>query len=98
MATVIMYTGEQKQVFPINPGTGFELTELYQEIGNGCDIIEVIPLADGRIMVLDEEGKFRQGYQDRYNKEATVLLHQAGGMAMDWVTGNVVICSGLELQ
>jgi hypothetical protein len=43
-----------REVVPEN-GTDFKLAELYRLLS--CDTIEILPIAGGLIMVLDEEGK-----------------------------------------
>lgn len=54
-----------KEVAPKN-GTDFKLAQLYKLLS--CGMIEILPIADRLIMVLDEEGK----YTDKpRNKRAT---------------------------
>jgi hypothetical protein len=53
MATILFPSGETKEVQPAN-GTDFQLDEL-QAIVQGH--IEIVPLPDGRIMVINEEGR-----------------------------------------
>jgi hypothetical protein len=97
MATVIRaHDGQEFTVSPKDKAYGFTLAELYDLIGNGCDIVEHVYLADGRSMWLDEEGKFRQPPL-AHNSKATKLLHEAGGMLDDFVVGNVLIEKG-EVQ
>lgn len=85
-ALLIKPDGSETQVAPDN-GKTFELEQLYSILE--CEMVELVVLADGRHMVLDEDGKRtpKQG-----NAKATVLLHQAGGMPHDVVVGNVLIC------
>lgn len=89
-------TGAETEVFPRDKRKGFQLAELYELIGNNCDMVELVTLADGRGMWLDEEGKFRRGLFA--NGKATDLLQQAGGIPGDVVMGNVLITSGKEVQ
>ena len=60
MATIIHFDGREEEVQPRN-GTDFKLAELKPIVGEGADPgddhIEIYPLPDGRIMVLNEEGK-----------------------------------------
>ena len=96
MATLIKTDGSEQVVYPSST-LGFWLQELYDLIGNGCDVVKTIELADGRIMILDEESKLR----DRViaiNEKATKLLAEAGSIPGDQVVGNVVIASPIELQ
>ena len=43
------------EVAPEN-GTDFKLAQLYKLLS--CDMIEILPITDGLIMVIDEEGKW----------------------------------------
>jgi len=63
----------------------------------GCELIEIVHLADGRLMLLDEEGKLRRPRQP-INLRATQLLHEAGGLPFDVVLGDVVIVEPDELM
>jgi len=56
-----------RDVAPKN-GRDFQLTQLYELLS--CDMIEIRRLADGRIMVLDEEGKLT----DKPRNERATLL------------------------
>ncbi len=71
----------------------FSLEQLYAEIG--CNMIEVLNMADGRIMIIDEEGKFKQEAQE--NKHATQLmrlrLHE-----YDFIVGNIIVCPSSMLK
>jgi hypothetical protein len=53
MATIFYPDGTSREVSPAN-GTDFQLDELRSIVGGH---IEIIPTRDGRIMVLNEEGK-----------------------------------------
>lgn len=97
MATLIHRSGTETPVTPINPAEGFGLQELYGILGHGCDIVQAIDLADGSIMVIDEEGKLRPTVQP-INRKATVLLHEAGGMLDDYIVGPALICSHEEFK
>lgn len=55
MATIMYTDGTSKEVQPAN-GSDFQLKEL-QAIVDGH--IEIVHLKDGRIMVIDEEGKLK---------------------------------------
>ena len=59
-------------VIPINlidPKKGFQLNELYTLLE--CNLVEVVPLHDGRIMICDEESKLVD--EPIINEEATKL-------------------------
>ena len=80
------FSGNESEVKP--KGKRLTLDEFYSHIGNGCDVIERVGLADNRAMYLDGEGKFRT--LQIPNAKATALLAEAGGIVGD-VVGNVLI-------
>jgi hypothetical protein len=97
MAKLIRTDGVEVEVTPKDTKRGFTLEELYNLIGFGCDIVEVVTLADGKtLMVMDEEGKYRVPVF--WNEKATKLLAKAGGLPGDVVAGVVVLCSEKEFQ
>src|SRR6266700_1117852 len=53
MATILYPDGRHEEVSPVN-GKDFKSDELHNIVGG---YIEIIPTLDGRIMVLNEEGK-----------------------------------------
>jgi uncharacterized protein DUF3846 len=53
MATILYANGEIKEVSPVN-GTDFQLKEVQAIVGG---YVEVVYLKDGRIMIVNEEGK-----------------------------------------
>ena len=68
----------------------FSLEEMYSLIG--CEMVQVIYLADGKVMWLDEEAKLKVPNQDNMpNLKATILLREAGCIPGDIVLGNVLI-------
>lgn len=95
MATLIHADGTGREVTPKNARAGFTLRELYALLD--CSTVEVVALADGRTMVLDEDGKYREPRRP-VNERATRLLHLAGGMPTDFVTGDVLIVLRGELK
>lgn len=92
MAILIHPDGAKFEVKPDN-GKHFTLDELYKHCD--CSMVQVIYLEDGRLMYLDEEGKFKEHYR---NADATVLLHKAGGMMDDYIAGNALICEESEVR
>lgn len=96
MATLVRYTGEQDEVLPADKTEGFSLAEIYVLLN--CDTIQTIMLRDGRIMLIDENAKFKRGAEQRYNDIATVYLADAGGIPGDWITGHALICNNEEFQ
>lgn len=68
-AQLIKPNGEVTEIVPEN-GNDFSLEECYKLLG--CEMVEVVELADGRIMVLDEEGKLHDEIE--INEKATELF------------------------
>lgn len=89
MATVLYVNGTQGTIQPASP-PAFSLEELHALVGGW---IEVVYLPDGRLMVIDEEGKLK-GYPR--NEQATRLA--AGRLfAGDYIAGTAVIVSLQEM-
>lgn len=89
MATLLPAADQPRPVDPQHPGKPFTLPELQRLVGG---YIEVLALGDGRLMVLNEDGK---RLQLPVNLNATVLMRdriQPG----DFIVGDVVICSRKE--
>ena len=59
LSAPIFIAGDNSKVENIQPlnGSDFTLKELYNILQ--CDIIQVVPLYDGTIMIIDEEGKLK---------------------------------------
>jgi len=95
MATLIMTHGVEGKVLPKNAMTGFSLDELYHLLS--CNTVEMVRLADGRTMWIDEEGKLATPPRPQ-NEKATVLLHAAGGSPNDWIAGPALIAEEGEVQ
>jgi hypothetical protein len=91
MAELIIAQGATTTVFPQD--TSFTLKEIYSLLN--CNQVQIISLNDGRIMWLDEEGKFKPHF---FNSTATRLLHESGGMDDDYIAGAVLITSQDEVQ
>lgn len=92
MATVIHANGSR--VVGVMPAKKqFTLAELYRWVD--CTTVELITLADGRLMWLDEDGK---GTGKQINAEATELLRKAGGIPGDFVVGTVLITASDEVD
>jgi hypothetical protein len=70
-AKLIKTNGEEIEVSPAN-GNDFTLDECYAHIG--CNMVEVVELSDGRVMILDEEGKLKDEIER--NDKATELFMQ----------------------
>lgn len=91
MATLIRSIGTQETVQPAN-GVDFTLAELQGYVGGW---IEIVDLADGRIMVIHEEGKFEEL---PVNEPATRLFMQGRVPTLDVIVGDVVVCASDELR
>lgn len=95
MATLMKIDGTTQEVHPKDAKRGFTLQELYTLIGGNCRLIEAPgPFADGRMMVMDEEGKLN-GQQ--LNVEASEKFYKELGRK-DLIMGNVVMVNDVEFQ
>lgn len=84
MAQIIKTTGEIIDTEPSN-GTDFSLTELQAIVGG---FIELVHLPDGRLMVVNEDGKLN-GLP--FNKKASELYP-------DTIVGDVLVCEYYEID
>ena len=88
---LIKANGEERIVIPHN-GTNFDLYELQGFVGGTIDIV---PTRDGRIIVINDEGKINEL---PINEKATKLLHEKytriPGIYDEWNTimGDVLVC------
>lgn len=83
-AQLIRVNEEPKDITPEN-GTDFNLQELYRLLE--CDMIQIITLAEGTIMIMDENGKFRAERNDTATAMARPYLFTG-----DYVSGHVIVC------
>jgi len=88
MATLYRADGTQQEIQPTN-GTHFDLKELQALVGGWIEIVET---TDGRLIVLDEEGKLKD---KRFNLLATTLYKYG---FHDPVVGDAVVGSRLEFN
>lgn len=100
MALLLGFDGRCEVVTPADKEKGFSLAEMYVLIG--CTMIEVVYLTNppGRILIIDEEGKFRTDVDQRFNRQATDLLVAGDHIEGDWITGNalLVMDNGVEFK
>ena len=89
MAELIKHTGETVEIEPEN-GLNFKLQELYKILN--CKLIELAATKDGRLIVLDEEGKLEN---KSINAEATKLYKYG---EQDVIVGDVIICDGKQIK
>lgn len=92
MATIIETSGFVVNIEPKN-GSDFSLNEL-QGFVNG--FIEIVPLNDEFIMVVNEEWKLKNL---GINHLATFLYHEMNPYAVnDVIVGNVLVCRTEEVK
>jgi hypothetical protein len=90
MALFIPAQGAARELHPAH-GDGFRLDELQSLVGG---FIEVRRLHDGRLLVMNEDGK---ALGLPVNAAATALFARSAAWA-DVVVGDVVICNDREMQ
>ena len=77
---------------PLDPrnGTDFHLPELYEALD--CQTVDVVRLTPELILVIDDEGKFRDPPQ--LNLLATYLWyrHVPEARGLDYIAGRAIIC------
>jgi hypothetical protein len=95
MGVLLKSDGTEVSITPNSGGKFVFEGELYPMLDT--DMIEIIHLHDGRIMLLDEEGKLKKPRKP-HNPKATTLLHLAGGMDDDFIIGDVVILRKDEMR
>lgn len=101
MKTQLIKTdGTVTDILPENPRKGFSLKEVYRLLN--CNIVQVVELADERIMILDEDGKsvkepivnwkattmYRQGRM--LNKEAKEKLAEEMAMKLGIPSSGII--------
>lgn len=92
MALIYRASGDVENVEPKN-GTDFQLEEL-QAIVDGWIEIKFLRDDEGRVMVLNEEGKLRNL---PYNERATTL-YRVFVYEHDFIVGDVLICDKSEIK
>ena len=79
-AQLIKPDGETTEIQPAN-GNDFSIQECYQLIK--CRMVEIVELSDGRIMILDEEGKLKDKIEK--NEKATAMFQQGRPTRIEFV-------------
>ena len=89
------HSAEPQPVSPHN-GRSFRLAELYQLLD--CQLVEVIRLTPELILIVDEEGKFRNPCY--LNLLATYLWyqHQPAARGQDSIVGRVLLCHDKQFR
>lgn len=92
MAKIFNTDGTTREIEPKN-GTDFQLEEMREVVGG---YIELVDLRDGRLLVINEEGKL---YNMDVNLAATSIAHAARAIA-DWdiIVGNVLLCNSDQIK
>lgn len=85
MATIYKTDGKAIEIEPKN-GNDFQLEELKSVVGG---FIEIVHLRDGRLMVVNEEGRL---IGLRYNRMATLLYGH------DIIVGDVLVCEKKQIK
>lgn len=92
MALIYRASGDVENVEPKN-GTDFSLEEL-QKIVDGLIEIKFLRDDEGRVMILNEEGKLRNLL---YNERATTLYRKFV-YEHDFIVGDVLICDKSQIK
>ena len=96
MATLLKIDGTKTEVSPKNKRNGFTLQEVYDLIG--CRMVELVgPMDDDRCMLVDEEGKLKQGWETRINSQATNMYRTRFGIS-DVIVGNALLVTNKEFK
>ena len=91
MATLYKPDGSSFETLPAAGGR-FTLKELQKIVGG---YIEVLTMADGRLMVINEDGKAKELLR---NEQATGLAYFAGIDRNDYIAGDALLCTEGELD
>ena len=84
-ATLYKTDGTIETIQPKN-GETFSLEELQKYVGG---YIEYVHLKDGKVMVVNEEGKC---LELPTNENADKIFHEQYPNSTDWIVGDVVVC------
>jgi len=89
------YSAQPQPVSPQN-GRSFKLAELYQLLD--CQTVDVIRLSPELILIIDDEGKFRNPAY--LNLLATYLWyqHQPEARGQDSIVGRAILCRDKQFK
>jgi len=90
-AQVIKANGTVTEVEPSN-GTDFSLAEMYEH--TGCNMIQIVASKDGRMIIVDEEGKMN-GKQ--INKKATDIYEHGNHPGWE-IVGDALVCNPSQVK
>ena len=89
------HSAEPQPVRPQN-GRSFKLAELYRMLD--CQRVDVVPLTKDLILIIDDEGKFRNPAY--LNLLATYLWyqHQPEARGVDSIVGRAILCHDQQFR
>lgn len=83
---------------PVSPGNGrsFKLAELYRLLD--CELVDVVRLTNELILIIDDEGKFKQPCY--LNLLATYLWHKhvPEARGVDHIVGRAILCHDSQFR
>jgi len=92
MAQLIKVNGIKQEVIPKDK-KNFKLPEMYNILN--CKIIQFVRTKEGKLMVIDEEGKLKDDWRNNINTKATELYVHG---ELDPIVGDVLICQNKEIK
>ncbi len=90
MPNEIIRVDGSREAYPPADGRHYTLEEMQRAIGGGY--IEIVHTKDGRLMVLDEEGKLKRF---QVNQVATALYVYGN---QDPIVGDVLVCDEANIE
>ncbi len=89
------HSAQPQPVTPAN-GRSFKLAELYAMLD--CRTVDVVRLTDELILIIDDEGKFREPAY--LNLLATYLWHQhqPAARGVDAIVGRAILCHDKQFK
>ena len=89
------HAAEPQPVSPAN-GKSFKLPELYRLLD--CRLVDVVRITDELILIIDDEGKFREPAY--LNLLATYLWHQhqPAARGVDAIVGRAILCHDQQFR
>ena len=89
MNEIIRVNGAREEFLPAD-GRHYTLEEMYK--ATGCDMVQIVATKDGRLMVLDEEGKLK----GRPVNQVATGLYLYGNQ--DPIVGDVLVCEERNIE
>ncbi len=89
------HCAEPQPIAPTN-GRSFRLAELYRLLD--CQLVDVVRLTEELILIIDDEGKFREPAY--LNLLATYLWHQyqPAARGVDAIVGRAILCHDKQFR